>query len=176
MKKLIVYGFIFLILISVAYARIDAISEEGIEKTYAEDGISYSINATYINDGRVMFLVNNETTDLLYPHDEYKFPDKSIIYVNEVLEEEAAESADKVSFSFWPGICATPYCNFTEQIAEAVQEPEAENITEETDKTKIANETEPTPVVEEIKETEPVKQAKENLFMRIINFILGWFR
>lgn len=176
MKKIIVYGIMFLILISITYARITAIQEQGVEKTYVEDGIFYTINAIYIHNGMVRFVVNNETSDLRGQYGSFTFSDKSIIFVREILEEEVLEAPDMVSFKFWPGKCATPYCKFVEKVEEI---PEVAEEIEEVPE--VAEEIEEAvPAEEEVEvEEEPEEEVivpKKNIFERFINWILSWFR
>ena len=175
--KIVAWILLLFVLIGSVSAAIKTIQDEDDEKTYTADGISYTITVTYINDGKVKFRVNDETTSQLSYHETYKFEDSSIVFVREILEEEILEGPDKVIFNFYPAICADPDCIFeiadTEEEQEQTEE-EQEEIEEETEEevTEEEQETE-----EELTEEETIEEEaeKKSFLKRVYLWFVKWF-
>lgn len=201
--KILLWILLLFIIIGSASAAIKTMQDVNEKKVYTADDASYEITATYINDGKVKFDVNNEETDLLGYHDIYKFEDGSIVFVREILEEEVLEGDDKVIFNFYPAKCSD--CKFEivdteettteEEIAENTEETaeetaeDAEETTEETtieegaaektagepeEKTGDSEETDNTTEESENK-GETAEGAKEKGFLgRFFDWFAGW--
>lgn len=163
-KVLLLILFVFFIPI-VSAEIIDMVEQE--QKVYGE----YQLKVVYIGQNKVKFQLNNMTSDLLEERDLYRFKDRSYIYVREIIENEALEGPDIVSFRLWLAKIPTPIDsevmqNITEQEIPAIIPKE--NITE-------INITEPV----EKNITEPEKAVPEeeiSLFKRIINWIKNLFK
>ena len=100
MNKKILIGIIIIIslfLLSLTSARITDILEEQQIKTYE----TYNLTAIYIGVGKVKFRLNNMTSDTLEEHDYYRFEDGTFIYIREILENEAQDGSDIVSYRLY---------------------------------------------------------------------------
>ena len=171
-QKILIWLLGFFLLSSFVIAGITDIFEEKQTEQYGD----YVLNVLYIGRNQVKFRLNNMTSGLLEEHDLYRFEDGSSIYVREIIENEALEGPDIVSFRFYPAkipIITEPEImqNITEQELPSII-PE-ENITEEINITEM-EEINVTKPVENI--TVPEKIEKPSLLEIIINWIKGLFR
>jgi len=165
--KIIAWVLLLFFLIGSVSAAIRTIQAEDDEIIYTADDISYTITVVYISDGQVKFSVNDEVTDLLGYHDTYEFEDGSVVYVREILEEEAEEGPDKVVFNFYPAQCADSDCAFElvgpEEEEEAVEEEEEEEIIEEEEIEEEEEEVVEEEEEEEIIEEEEIEEEEEEV-------------
>jgi len=166
MKKITWLVAIIIFLPIVSAEIIDMI--EGEQKTYG----NYQLKVIYIGQNRVKFQLNNMTSDLLEERDLYRFKDGSYIYVREIIENEALEGPDIVSFRLWlakiPTITVSETMqNITEQELPTIVSKE--NITEINITEPVENITEEIPPIKE-------KIEKPPLLKRIINWIISLFK
>jgi hypothetical protein len=171
MRKIIISFLFLIILIIPTYAvKTDIIPQSNPVK-YCNN--TYELEVLYINEGRVTFRLNNETTPLLEERGLYTFNEGSTIHVIEILEEEALEGPDMVYFNFFPDkkcIEAKPIKieelkNITEKINIS------ENITEV-----IEDMVEIPKIAENITEEIVPQKEKISLIQKIINWIINLFK
>ncbi len=154
--KILIWILLFSFLISSVTAAIRTIQDESDEIIYTADEISYTITVVYIGKGEVKFNVNDEVTKLLGYHDTYEFEDGSVIYVREILEEEAKEGPDKVVFNFYPAMCADSDCAFE------LKEPGSAEETVEEEEEEKGEETAEEDIEEDVEEEE-VQEVEEDV-------------
>lgn len=163
--KILIWVLFLLVLIYSASAAIRVMQDENSEIVYSAEGVSYTITATYIHDGKVIFEINDETSNKLAYHETYKFEDRSIIFVREILEEEVLEGPDKVIFNFYPAECAD--CIFEITGAEQEDEQDEEQETKEKPEEESEEESE-----EDLGEKEI---QKKGWLRRFIDWFINWF-
>ena len=175
MKKTIIL-LLILFLLPIASAMVTDILEQAKNETYG----LYQLKVLYIGQNKVKFQLNNMTSDLLNEDDLYRFEDGSYIYVREILEEEAKEGPDMVSFKFFPAkipIITEPEImeNITEnELPSIVPEIEEEIIEEE-----IPPEEEkevPTPPPLPTAEEEIVVEEGEERELSLLEIIINWIK
>ena len=158
MKKII---FVVLLLILVeAVVGEKQILEQKNPAYYCNN--TYELEAVYIYEDKVKFRLNDEFTPLLISDEDYKFKDGSWIVVREIMEEEAKEGPDMVTYYFFPSICV----KVVEERIDEENKIEGKLIVTEEAEEEI--ELPPAVIEEEIE--------KPSLLERIINWIISLFR
>lgn len=161
-KKFIIWAIIF-ILVPVVYADILEIAEYE-QKEYQ----NYSLQVLYIGNNKVKFKLNDMVSETLEERDTYRFEEGSYIYVREILENEALEGPDIVSFRLW--LAKSPITTDPEMI---------QNITEKEIPSIVPHEN-----IIEINLTEPIKNITEEItsiekssfLERVITWIKNLFK
>lgn len=179
-KKTITWILALLILLPATFARITDILEQEQTKTYG----TYQLKVLYIGQNRVKFQLNNMTSDLLGNYDLYKFEDGSYIYVREILEEEALEGPDRVSFRLYLAKVAV---TTKPEIIQNITEQELPSIVPEEEPAIPPTQPPPTAIEEAIpieevppalpEEIEEEKPPEKQTFLQwLINLIKNLFR
>ena len=167
MNKKIILLILSVFFIPIVYAGIiDMI--EGEEKTYE----NYQLKVIYIGQNRVKFQLNDMVSDLLEERDLYRFKDGSYIYVREIIENEALEGPDIVSFRLF--LAKVPAVTEPE-IMQNIKEQELPLIVPEENITEI-NITEPVENITEEITLIKEKIKKPSLLERTINWIKSLFK